>query len=103
VVCREISASLSLRSFRALHMVAHLQVGSDEAFDGWLKAYVAAYAFQSILAEEMFAHFLAHFPHLAQAGIATRYVSARGLGCVTHNLTQIKSVTAVPRHRVEKR
>ena len=40
------------------------KVGSDEAFDGWLRAYCEHFKHQSIIAEDMFTHFFAHFPEL---------------------------------------
>lgn len=36
------------------------------------QAYVAAFAFQTVMAEDMFNHFLKHFPHLAEQGVDKR-------------------------------
>jgi len=45
-------------------MVAYLRhcVGSDEAFDAWLRQYTEKFAFQSIVAEDMFDFFFETFP-----------------------------------------
>ena len=45
-------------------------VGSDEEFDGWLKAYVDKFAFACVTANDMLEHFLAHFPKLRDEGDA---------------------------------
>ena len=47
-------------------------VASDDVFDNWMKTYVHDFQFQSIMAEEMFDHFLASFPQLAADGVANR-------------------------------
>ena len=40
------------------------QTGSVDAFDGFLKAYAAKFAFKSISAQDMLAYFDEYFPHL---------------------------------------
>ena len=45
-------------------------VASDDVFDNWIRKYVKDFAFQSIMAEQMYDHFLGYFPQLASSGIA---------------------------------
>ena len=56
-------------------LVSYLRqaVGSDTAFDAWLKAYFTAFSFQSIGHADMLGHFFDHFPGLAGDWTAERW------------------------------